>query len=128
MDTHNASPKFNIGDKVRPVGPDCGDLYRGRIGIITIDDGDHRFPYRVTFADMDVNWFGTQDLEMVCPSPEPTPAPPLGVEAWRLLFRANRNGWGQISRKRWPDGLLTRTWLNENDGTSFSLTTDRPVR
>lgn len=54
---------------------------------------------------------------------------PLGVECWRLLFRAHRDGWRLINDYHRP-GLDTRhrQYCNGTTGLTFSFSTKRPVR
>lgn len=124
--THASEPAYKVGDKVKVTAtPAPGDPiaeYIGRSGSVEeVDSTEGLFPFMVRFSGglMDYHWFGTSELTHL------VPAPPLGVEPWRLLFRAHRNGWELLTEHR-PDALgpeRCRWWHNANTGQVFAFTT-----
>jgi len=114
MDTHNASPQFKVGDRVR-VRTSYSSPHT-EIGTVKEFDPAEAWAYRIEFPNgQDNDWFRPEHMQ---------PAPPLGVEAWRLLFRAHRDGWELLSQHRNPlDNEKRRYWHHAATGQTFALET-----
>jgi len=100
MDTHNASPKFNIGDRVRFLDETGTVIGASSIApLIRLDNGElHQ-----------VAWYALERI------------PPLGVAAWRLLFRAHRDGLEMIRKPVKTEYYVERMWHHNASDTTLIL-------
>lgn len=116
MDTEHASPQFKVGDEVRIVDRD--DALLGAVGMVIAVWNTSGHNCKVQFDTGEDEWFRPDQLKHVGP---------LGVEYWRLLFRAHRDGWELLHCLR-SNNFKYRSWCNDTTGDRFTLDSKRPVR
>ena len=116
----NEQPAYKVGDEVKTNVPHLTQFH-GRAGTITQIDNSYLHSHQIRFHDD-----GTLVVFKPCELAA-TPAPPLGVECWRLLFRAHRDGWERLHYYRASD-FKYRRWYHRETGKSFQLDTPASVR
>lgn len=108
----NEQPAYKVGDEVRIVDRD--DALLGAVGMV-IAVWNTKRSCKVQFDTGEDEWFRPDQLKHVGP---------LGVEPWRLLFRAHRDGWRLFNDFRYHvAGVRTRQYCQEGTGLTFGVET-----
>lgn len=107
--THASRMTFTVGERVRFLDEPGTVIQAGIAPLVQFDED--------AISDVkQVAWYALKRI------PQPTP------EAWRLLFRAHRDGWELVTKCRYSSGEYYRLWHNAKTGATHAVSYPRPVR